>query len=319
MWLRHVAKHASLPVAHRLGLFWLANRLAGGPRRVALNYHNVDPQVFARHAAYLARHARVVHLDTFLAGSGAAPADGRPEVLLTFDDGYGSFVTDLVPILVRHGLSAAWFVPTRFVDDPEILWFDRVWAALRRTPPGDIAFDGGTYALKDWNAAYVATRLKRVLKTAPRERFDGLLAELLGALADPTEADLARCRMVTRTQLASLDPAVVALGSHTHTHPQLSALDEAAVEHEIAHSAELLRAWTGQPVLDFAYPSGDFDARTVAVLARLGFRSAWTTRAGFVQGKDEPLTLPRVAIDDEASLANLAAKMTPLVHRIGVL
>ena len=76
MLLRHVAKTVSLPVAHRLGLFWLANRITGGARRIALNYHNVDPAVFERHAAYLARTTRVVGLEDFLAAresTGGAP------------------------------------------------------------------------------------------------------------------------------------------------------------------------------------------------------------------------------------------------------
>lgn len=317
MRLRHVAKQVTLPVAHHLGALWLANRLSRGPRRVALNYHNVDPAAFARHAAWLARSARVVPLEEFLADEPAP--DSRPTVVITFDDGYAGFVDDIVPILTRLGLPAAWFVPTAYVGRDDVLWFDRVTAALAHDPHRRFEFSGREFELKGWNLAYVTTEVKAVLKSAPPERHDSLLAELLVALPRPSHEELAPFHLVTREQLAALDPAVVTLGSHTHTHPQLSALSEEDIRFELAHSRGLLEQWTGRRVLDFAYPSGDLDGRVVRILAETGWRSAWTTRPGFVDAGAEPLRLPRVAVDDVASVANLAAKMTPLVHRVGVL
>jgi peptidoglycan/xylan/chitin deacetylase (PgdA/CDA1 family) len=284
---------------------------------VALNYHNVDPAVFERHAAWLARTARVLPLAEFL--HDAPSDDARPTVALTFDDGYAGFVEDIVPILERHALTAAWFVPTAYVDRDDVLWFDRVTAALAHDPRRSFEFAGRHFTLRGWDVEYVTTEVKAVLKSAPRERLDGLLAELLVALPQPSAAELAPFRLVSRAQLAALDPGVVTLGSHSHTHPQLSALDEFAIRDEIVHSRRLLEEWTGRPVVDFAYPSGDHDGRVVRLLEETGWRSAWTTRPGFVDSLAEPLRLPRVAVDDVASVANLAAKMTPLVHRAGVL
>ena len=129
----------------------------------------------------------------------------------------------------------------------------------------------------------------------------------------------ARLRELVAPRGAALDLAVVTLGSHTHTHPQLSALDDDAVRHELEHSRTLLEEWTGRRVEDFAYPSGDHDERVVRLVDEGGWRSAWTTRPGFVTPDHPPLRLPRVAVDDTASIGNLAAKMTPLVHRVGVL
>ena len=110
MLLRHLAKNSLLPAAHGLGLVRFAGAVSGGPRRVALNYHNVRADVFARHAAWLAANADVLPLDEFVASRGE-PAR-RLQVTLTFDDGYASFASAVAPILAERRMPAAWFVVT---------------------------------------------------------------------------------------------------------------------------------------------------------------------------------------------------------------
>ena len=58
----------------------------------------------------------------------------------------------------------------------------------------------------------------------------------------------------------------------------------------------------------FAYPSGDHDPRVVAAVKRAGYTSAWTTDPRAIAAGDDDLRLPRVAIDDAAAVAVLAAK-----------
>ena len=64
-------------------------------------------------------------------------------------------------------------------------------------------------------------------------------------------------------------------------------------------------------------PSGDYDDRVVDAIRRAGHTTAWTTEPRFLAADDSPMRLPRVAIDDRASVGNLSAKMTPLMHRLG--
>jgi len=112
---RHWAKGSVLPIAHGVGLFSLLRAMDAGHRRVALNYHNVDPGLFRRHVDLLATLARVVSLESLLDG----PGRGGVEVALTFDDGYRTFVDEILPTLVERGLPATWFVPT---DSPTPAW-----------------------------------------------------------------------------------------------------------------------------------------------------------------------------------------------------
>lgn len=306
MLLRHLAKNSILPAAHGLGLVRVAGVLTGGPRRVALNYHNVRADVFARHAAWLARNADVVPLDEFVASRGEPAA--RLTVTLTVDDGYASFVSAVLPSLVRHRLTAAWFVPTALVGAAETFWFDRVQTAVVASPHDRLVFQGRTRTLTSWNRAYVAIEAKQEIKRADPSRRDALVAELIAAADEPPADRIAALRIVNREALRALDPAVVEIGSHSRSHPQLSQLDDAALDSELRGSKDDLESWLGRPVRHFAYPSGDHDPRVVAAVKRAGYASAWTTEPRAAAASDDAFRMPRVAIDDAASVAVLAAK-----------
>jgi peptidoglycan/xylan/chitin deacetylase (PgdA/CDA1 family) len=81
----------------------------------------VSPNVFSDHVAYL----HDAGFTTVTAGKLAAIlADGAgdlPErpVVLTFDDGYGDFYTDALPLLKRHGFNATLFQTTGWVGKEE--------------------------------------------------------------------------------------------------------------------------------------------------------------------------------------------------------
>jgi peptidoglycan/xylan/chitin deacetylase (PgdA/CDA1 family) len=68
------------------------------------------------------------------------------------------------------------------------------------------------------------------------------------------------------------------VGNHTVDHPHLTALSDAAVTHEIADAATLIKKATGRDTHPlFRFPYGDRDSRTLAVCHRLGYVSIrWT-------------------------------------------
>jgi len=67
---------------------------------------------FAEQMELLGRFARVVSLEDIVAGR---VRRGRPNVAITFDDGYRSVLRDAAPILQSHGFPATAFVPTGWV------------------------------------------------------------------------------------------------------------------------------------------------------------------------------------------------------------
>lgn len=66
------------------------------------------------------------------------------------------------------------------------------------------------------------------------------------------------------------------IGSHTLTHPRLSALSPAELREEIGASKRCLEDTFGVPIRHFCYPYGDYDQRVVDEVARAGYETACT-------------------------------------------
>lgn len=70
------------------------------------------------------------------------------------------------------------------------------------------------------------------------------------------------------------------LGAHTRTHPQLSTLPAAAAQAEISGSRLDLETHLGEPCRLFAYPFGDYDEATLALVEQAGFAAACSVHRG---------------------------------------
>lgn len=87
----------------------------------------------------------------------------------------------------------------------------------------------------------------------------------------------------------------IAIESHTHRHPDLRQLSDAAILAECSTADALIERRTGRPPRYFAYPFGCYDRRVAAQIARR-YPAAFTTRLAFLSPGDEPARLPRVDV-----------------------
>jgi len=107
--------------------------LLGRQRITVLLYHRVcdalrDPltvgvEQFERQVADMARRCQVVSLDDVIAGR-VSRRSIRPIVAVTFDDGYRDNFAYAAPVLLRHGVPAAFFVCTELVGTARPLRHD---------------------------------------------------------------------------------------------------------------------------------------------------------------------------------------------------
>ena len=67
------------------------------------------------------------------------------------------------------------------------------------------------------------------------------------------------------------------IGSHTMTHPDVTAIDADALQWELEESKEQLEDLTGREVSSFCYPFGYFNDRAASAIASAGYRLARTT------------------------------------------
>jgi len=226
-----------------------------------------------RQLRYLARKFDVVPLERV--------ARGEPgTVALTFDDGLRSNVAVAYPILARLGLPATFFVCPQLIDERRWLWNHEARARLRH-------FGAGAEA-----AEQIVERMKGMdigTRRAVEERLREETEDWRPGPAEREAHDLAGWE-----ELSRLDPRLVAIGSHTLTHPVLTTLTGAQAEREICASRALLEKRLGRPVELFCYPNGAVGAAALD-LARRTYRAAVTAAPGAVRPGCDPLLLPRLA------------------------
>jgi peptidoglycan/xylan/chitin deacetylase (PgdA/CDA1 family) len=101
-------------------------------------------------------------------------------------------------------------------------------------------------------------------------------------------------------QLGGLADAGWEVGSHTATHPHLTAIGDDALRRELEDSRAAVEARLGRPCSTLAYPYGDHDERVVAAAAAAGYAAAGTLPGRLPRPR--PLAWPRIGVyhgDDE--------------------
>ncbi|HXA53290.1 MAG TPA: polysaccharide deacetylase family protein [Solirubrobacteraceae bacterium] len=284
------------------GVLVLTHHRVGDPRGLPW-----DPSVWSasaeqldRQLGTLARHAEVID-------PGALPAAmhaGRGRrVLITFDDGYRDNYELAFPLLRRHGLTAAFFLATGFLDEPRAPWWDEIAWMLDHADPA---------APRPSRAALIAR-----YKTLPAGAGERLLEELAATLrSGRCPAAQAAGQWMTWQMARELRDAGMAIGGHTVTHPVLASLSRERQREEIAVCARRLREELGVPMRLFAYPVGSrdsFTSVTQGLLRECGVELAFSYYGGFARpSRWQSLDVPRVHVD-----AALAPRL--LVQRVRAL
>ena len=121
---RERSLRAAAPIKGALKLLGRVIPHDPGRRVVVLCYHSVHPslpfssaapQLFSEHLAWLRENCRCVPFSQVMAAKDG-PATGQPVVSVTFDDGYADNHELALPLLVKSGIHATFFLTAGLVD-----------------------------------------------------------------------------------------------------------------------------------------------------------------------------------------------------------
>ncbi|MBM2832867.1 MAG: glycosyl transferase family 2 [Candidatus Brocadiaceae bacterium] len=101
----------------------------------------------------------------------------------------------------------------------------------------------------------------------------------------------------------------VEFGSHTTSHPYLTALSASEVVREGACSRAVLWRELGVPIKAFAYPHGAEDEVVQHLIGACGYIYGLSCRWGLSTYHDSPLALPRLEVFGSDNLQNFIAKL----------
>lgn len=224
----------------------------------------------------------------------------RRAMAITFDDGYEDNYCTAVPILVRHGLQATFFIATGFLDGGT-MWNDRLIEAVRctRLTDLDLLLPGETThrILPLGGLAQRRRAIDELISAVKYLDHEQRLAAVETVEAACAAESPSRGPMMTSDQVHGLVRHGMEVGGHTVTHPILRCLKPEASSREIVQGKRQLESIVGRPVAMFAYPNGkpgvDYAAVAVQQVREAGFEAAVSTGWGVADQSTDPYQIPR--------------------------
>jgi peptidoglycan/xylan/chitin deacetylase (PgdA/CDA1 family) len=289
------------------------------PPTIVLLYHRVVPHVgrdpnllcistanFAAHLAWLRRYCCVLNeadfLDQFFRPRRTRVAldGGKPRVLVTFDDGYADNHHHALPILAEHGVQAIVFASSDLIGSDQPFWWD---AVEQLTLDHDAPAEGwqlpkGLVVPPTHDRHHAFRTIQQTLKymrRAPRADALAALAEQAGQTPS-VDNDL---RPMTWDELRAWHAAGQAVGAHTQSHPQLSALEDEDIREELVGCKRRLEAELGVTMNLLAYPfgaAGDYDDRCERIAREIGFKGAFANRPANARWTPSDFAIPRCLV-----------------------
>lgn len=334
--MKNKIKILILYTARCVGLFALCRRLTARSIRI-LCYHGgcrgdenqYNPTLFCT-AAHLASRLdwlktkgySVVSLDE--AAAMAHSDIGRPRLptTITFDDGWYTTASELMPVLAARGLPSTlylctshylegWSVPA--VTVRYLLWkssLDRV--ALRGFGAADGEHPIATVAQRDAAADAIVGELKRLATT--RDAMHALMEQLAVAVQVPSEAlNLAarRFEYMNETELHALIKQQCSIELHGHIHRYPAGKPDAFVADVTLCRETIMGMGLPQPH-HYCYPSGKYDVRAAQILHGMDVHTATTCLPGLVDKADDKSSyyLPRILDGERVSMLQFQAEMS---------
>jgi peptidoglycan/xylan/chitin deacetylase (PgdA/CDA1 family) len=233
---------------------------------------------------------------------------GRSFACFTFDDGYRDNLQYAYPILKKHQVPFAIYIPTSFPDQIGDLWWLTLETVIARQPRIGLFMDGEErrfVCMSPEEKYETFTQLFWWLRGFPDEREMRRvvrdLAQRYGVDADGFCKEL--CMTWGELQEIAADP-LATIGAHTVDHIMLKKASDAEARNEMQQSAAVIEAALGKRPEHFAYPVGDPTSagpRDFTLAAELGFKSAVTTRPGilFPEHRAHMTALPRISLNGE--------------------
>jgi peptidoglycan/xylan/chitin deacetylase (PgdA/CDA1 family) len=112
-------------------------------------------------------------------------------------------------------------------------------------------------------------------------------------------------RHLTVVQLREMARGGMEIGSHSISHPDLTALSLANCKKEITESKRFLEELLGKKIISFCYPAGRVNADVRRLVKNSGYLYARTTRPGFGDLDTEPHTLRVFRVRDNTQADEL--------------
>lgn len=333
--VKHAVKYVLAHVLYALGLLQLWQHFVLRQKAVILMYHRVltpddmrrsgshpamivESQTFADQMAVVKQRFKVLSIEEFTTRMEQRIPFADSSCLITFDDGWRDNFTNALPILRQHELPAVVFLPVNFIGEKRLFWQESLVHLLvlavettRKVPAKKAQF---CHVLESVGLGHVLLDVSdgdprsHVIEAISRNRagwtpsvIETTLSQLRKELGVETGDVEGTDHFLDWEQVAEMAQQGVTFGGHGAEHHLLSEMPVVAAREDIQTSKRVIDLRCKAAIPTFSYPRGYRTPQVVELVKAAGFRLGFIANGGSVRSDDDPFTLRRINICQDAT------------------
>jgi len=333
-----IGQEALAKILSQSGVLGVVNRFQTAQKYVKiLAYHRVldftekdypydvelisaTPEQFDWQLSYLTKYFTMVtfaDVDDFVVHGKPLP---KNSVVMTFDDGFEDFHSNVFPQLKRYGVPATVFITTDAIGQDHSIWFEHVVLLIKANVGASIRLNNGAFVLDIEKNNQSVSKVLDYLKTIPNPLREEALVQLKSQLEHPDIRDEGssksrfNSRMLSWDMVKEMSDWGVEIGSHTCSHPVLSQLTEPEMFRELNQSKQVIEKQLGIEVKAIAYPVGgptSISTQVFDLAKEIGYRFGLSYIDGVSKNYiDQRFCLHRIRVERYLSKALFSARLS---------
>jgi len=251
------------------------------------NSRHTSQEDFRKHVQFLKKYCHIISLQDFFEERFIS---GRPNIALTFDDGYRNNFEYAMPVLEEAKVNGTFYITGLNQGNTNILWADFLNIASKLTKQ-DISIDGENFRQTEGNYFSMDSgkNLYTIIKdenasSEYKELMMDSFVDLYDFKSDTDYDDY--WKLMTDDQIKRCgDSKYIEVGSHGFLHNNLGNISESLGTKEMTDSKNYLQNITQKIVDSIGYPDGSYTRATLNSAENLGFKYQ-TAAEGFLFKED---------------------------------
>lgn len=279
----------------------LASNRLKNTQHTILMYHGVDrvggtdfnqrhtgKDDFSRHIKFLKKNCHIISLHDFFQEKFIA---GKPNIALTFDDGYRNNYIYAKPILEEAKVFGTFYITGLNTSENDILWADFLNIASTLTNQ-TISIDGEQFAKKNgkYHSLDSDKNLYSIIKDEKADyNYKQLMMDAFIGLPDfkKDQAFDDYWKLMSNEEISECgNSQFIEVGSHGFLHNNLGTISLDSATREMSDSKNYLENLTQKQIVSIGYPDGSYTRETLDAGEQLGFLYQ-TAAEGFLFTEDE--------------------------------
>ena len=231
----------------------------------------IKPERFEQLIQYVLKHYEVISVDDVHSNPGK-----KPRLILSFDDGYYDFYSNVLPVIKHYSLPSNHNVVTDIVNGKQgVIWTEKLnflFNYFVEKKPDDLLQLGGVdYSLKQYQSTldgFYITILKKLFELEHNDR-----ETVLDAWLTKFNLKIIPKRMMNWAEINECAQHGVTFGSHTKRHCVLTSVkSEAEMSEELIESKAEIEKNMGRKISILAPPNGLCDDAVLKKASLAGYK-----------------------------------------------